>query len=345
MLRTLQRLMAMALTICTPGLLVGASAQSANQPGQVTIGVASTAGGGYDSYARLIAAHLPKYLPGKPTVVIVNMSGAGGNMLARYISHSVPRDGSWMALVLPSTITSGLYEDKSRLQYDPSKLIQIGSPNSEIDLCFARADSGVQNLDDSHRKALTVGASAVGGSTRDQPLALNTALGTKFRIVAGYPGTREILLAIERGEVEGVCGMSYSGMKLQKPDWLASGFLKPIFQNHMRGDPGLLAQGVKTVADASMPELDRRALELIYAQQDFGRPFVVAETTPRDRVDLLRYAFDSVLQDPELQADALRMQLDIHPVSGKVLQELAEQLYAAPEDVVKRANALIRSAP
>lgn len=343
--KTLRSVACLMLAVPLTLLCGGTFSQPASPPGQLTIGVASTAGGGYDSYARLIAAHLSKYLPGKPTIVVANMSGAGGNMLARYISNSVPHDGSWVALVLPSTIMSGLYESRSRLQYDPSQLIQIGSPTSEIDLCFARADSGVHNLDDALAKPLTVGASAVGGSTRDQPLALNTALKTKFRIVAGYPGTREIMLAIERGEVEGVCGMSYSGMKLQKPDWLASGFVLPILQNHMRGDADLLAKGVKRSVDAPLSDLDRKALELLYSPQEFGRPFVVAEATPKDRVEALRDAFDKVLQDSELLADANRLRLEIHPVSGRKLQALSQRLYAAPAAVVKRASDLIRPKP
>ena len=163
---------------------------------QITIAVASTAGGGYDSYARLVARHLGKHIPGAPSIVVTNMTGAGGNLVARYLSNVAPRDGTYIALVLPGTITGGLYVDKAKLQYDPSRLSHLGSANSEIDMCFVRADAGVKTLAEARQKEVIVGGSAEGGATREQPAALNSILGTKFKIVSGYPGTREIVLAV-----------------------------------------------------------------------------------------------------------------------------------------------------
>ncbi|MGE3244807.1 MAG: Bug family tripartite tricarboxylate transporter substrate binding protein [Beijerinckiaceae bacterium] len=312
---------------------------------QLSIGVASTPGGGYDRYARLLAQHISRHIPGRPTVLVKNMTGAGGSVLVRYITHAVPRDGSWIALVLPSTVTAGLYQDKAKLKYDPSKLIHIGSANSEVDMCFVRADAGLKKLEDARNKSVNLGATAAGSATFEQPNVLNSLVGTKFNIVAGYPGTRQIVLALERGEVAGVCGMSYSGMRLQRAQWLESGFLLPISQNNVKGDPVMTARGVQRAPDlVSDPDV-KRTLALIYSQQSFGRPFVAAEGTPPERVRILRAAFDATMRDPELQADARKMKLDINPVSGAELQTLVTGLYATPTAIVHRAMQALRGAP
>ncbi len=305
---------------------------------QITIAVASTPGGGYDSYARMVARHLAKYVPGGPSIVVTNMSGAGGNLVGRYLSNVAPRDGTYIALVLPGTITGGLYVDTAKLQYDPSRLSHLGSANSEIDMCFVRADAGVKTLAEARQKEVILGGSAEGGATREQPAVLNAIVGTKFKIVSGYPGTREIVLAVEKNEVSGVCGMSYSAMKLQRPQWLDSGFILPLSQNHMQGDPALTAQGVMRAIDLARNAEDRQVLELIYSQQVFGRPFVMAERVPSARLAIMRTAFLAALKDKDLLAEAAKLRLDVQPVPGDELQALVERLYATPAHIVKRAG-------
>jgi tripartite-type tricarboxylate transporter receptor subunit TctC len=304
----------------------------------VTIAVASTAGGGYDSYARLVARHLGKYVPGAPSIVVTNMTGAGGNVVARWLSNVAPRDGTTIALVLPGTITGGLYVDKAKLQYDPSRLSHLGSANSEIDMCFVRTDAGVKTLAEARQKEVIVGGSAEGGATREQPSALNNIVGTKFKIVSGYPGTREIMLAIEQNEVQGVCGISYSAMRLQRPQWFETGFILPLSQNHLHGDPALTAKGVMRAIDLARSDEDRQVLELIYSQQVFGRPFVMAERVPPARLALMRKAFLATLADKDLLADAAKLRLDINPVPGEELQALVQKLYASPPHIIKRAG-------
>ncbi len=305
---------------------------------QITIAVASTAGGGYDSYARLVARHLGKHIAGAPSIVVTNMSGAGGNLVARYLSNVAPRDGTYIALVLPGTITGGLYVDKAKLQYDPSRLSHLGSANSEIDMCFVRADAGVKTLAEARQKEVIVGGSAEGGATREQPAALNSILGTKFKIVSGYPGTREIVLAVEQKEVHGVCGMSYSAMRLQRPQWFETGFILPLSQNHLHGDPALTAKGVMRAIDLARSDEDRQVLELIYSQQTFGRPFVMAERVPPARLAAMRKAFLATLADKDFLADAAKLRLDINPVAGEELQALVQKLYASPPHIIKRAG-------
>jgi tripartite-type tricarboxylate transporter receptor subunit TctC len=326
----------LALTIAMP------SASLAQDDGfyrgrQISIAVASTAGGGYDSYARLVARHMGKHIPGNPAFVVTNMTGAGGHLVGRYITEFAPRDGTSIGLVLPGTITGALYVDKAKLQYDPSRLVQLGSANSEIDLCFVRGDTGVATFADAQRRDVVVGGSAEGSASREQPAVLNNLLGARFKIVSGYPGTREIILAVEKSEVSGVCAMSLAAMALQRPRWVADGFVRPIVQNSVEGSATLTAQGVPRAVDFARTAEDRQVLELIYSQQTFGRPFVAAPGVPQARVAVLRKALRETLQDKEVAAEAGKMRLDVNPVSGEDLQALVEKLYAAPAHIVTRA--------
>ena len=305
---------------------------------QITILVASTPGGGYDNYARLLARHLGKFIPGNPGFAISNMSGAGGNLAAGHLFAMPVKDATAMALVLPGTITAGLYLDKDKLRHDPEKFVFLGSANSEVDLCWARADAGVTKFADALDKELVVGASADGGATREQPALLNALLGAKFRIVSGYPGTREILMAIDKGEVSGVCGLSLSAMLLQQPHWIDSGFIRMLSQNHLQGAPKPNELGVPKSIDFAKSAQARAVMELVYAQQAFGRPFVMAPDNPAGRVALLQKAFMQAMTDPELIADATRLKLEINAVSGEELRVIAQRIYATPPEIVRRAT-------
>ena len=312
---------------------------------QISVVVASTPGGGYDNYARLLGRHMGRHVPGNPAFAISNMSGAGGNLASGHLFSLPAKDATAMALVLPGTITAGLYLDKDKLRHDPEKFVFVGSANSEVDMCWARADSGVAGFGDVMNRELVVGATADGGATREQPAMLNALLGARFRVVSGYPGTREIFMAIEKGEVGGVCGLSFSAMLLQQPRWIEDGFIRMLSQNHLEGLPFANARGVpKSIDFATTPEA-RAAMELVYAQQAFGRPFVMAPGNPAARVELLQKAFMAAMADPELLADAARLKLEINPVSGEALRVLAARIYATPKDVVRHAMEALAYAP
>jgi tripartite-type tricarboxylate transporter receptor subunit TctC len=347
---------AMRIGLLVLGLVLPAAAVLA-QPGaqpddgfyrgkQLSFAVASSAGGGFDSYARLLARHIGKFVPGNPGSVVTNMSGAGGHLVGRYISEVAPRDGTWIALVLPGTITGALYVDKAKLQYDPSKLIHLGSASNEVDVCFVRHDSGIKTIADAQRREIVLGSTADGAATKEQAAVLNNLVGTRFRLVSGYPGTREIMLALEKNEVSGVCGMSLLALGLQRPQWIETGFVRPIVQNHAQGSASLTQQGVPRAVDLARSAEDRQVLELIYSQQSFRRPFVMAAGVPPARAALLRKALIAALKDPELLAEAQKMRLDIDRVSGEELQALVEKVYAAPPHIIARAaDALIYRPP
>lgn len=312
----------------------------------ITLLIASSVGGGYDSYARLLARHITKYIPGNPAIVPSNMSGAGGHIVASHIYNIAPRDGTAMAIVLPGTITDPLYNGRDKVKHDPAKFAYLGSANREVNMCYARSDAPVTSAVDLVKRELIIGGSAEGASTRDQPAVQNNLLGHKFRIVSGYPGSREIFLAIEKNEVSGICGLGLPAVRQQRADWLEKGFLKILTQDNARGDPAVTAQGIPRTVDFAKTPDDRKIMELIYSQQDFGRPFLMAPDTPLDRLAALRKAFMQALTDKELLAEAERLKLDVNPVSGEELQEIVTRIYATPPEMVERARAaLVYRAP
>jgi len=167
---------------------------------------------------------------------------------------------------------------------------------------------------------------------------LNNMTGSRLRLVSGYPGTREIALAIEKDEVKGLCGFSWSSLKAQRPDWLRSGFIRVLVQEHDKGHPDISAMGVPLAVDFATTADNRRVMELVYSSETFGRPYMMAPGVPTDRVAALRAAFMETMRDPDLLAEAHRLDIEIDPISGEELQALAEKIFTTPPAVVERAK-------
>jgi len=210
---------------------------------QITVIVGSSAGGGYDIYARLLSRHMPKHIPGNPAMVVTNMTGAGSNAAAAHLFNVAPRDGTVIGALQNSAVLDSLLDallgDTRRLRHDATKFVHLGSATIDHYVCIARADAPVKSFKELLTRELIIGASQPGTSTRDYPAMLNNLTGTKIRLVSGYPGTREITLAIEKDEVKGLCGFSWSSLKAQRPDWLQSGFIRVLVQEHDKGHPDI----------------------------------------------------------------------------------------------------------
>jgi tripartite-type tricarboxylate transporter receptor subunit TctC len=313
---------------------------------QINLVIGSSAGGGYDTYARLLARHLGKHIPGEPVVVPSNMPGAASNIAAAFIYNVAPKDGTAIGAVQTAAVLDPLFADKSRLKHDSSKFIYLGSATIDYYVCVVRADAAVKEFKDALTREVIMGASAPGTSTRDFPALLNNAAGAKIRIVSGYPGTREITLAIEKGEVQGVCGFSWSSLSAQHPDWLKNGFIRILVQENAKGHAEVNRLGVPHATDFAKTPQDRQVMDLIYSSEIFGRPYVLPPGVPAERVAALRKAFLATLRDPELKAEGEKLGLDLDPISGEELQDIAAKMYATPADVVERAKqAVIYKAP
>jgi tripartite-type tricarboxylate transporter receptor subunit TctC len=305
---------------------------------QINLIIGSSAGGGYDTYARLLGRHLGRHVPGEPAIVPSNMPGAGSNIAAAHIYNVAPKDGTTIGALQTAAVLDPLFADKARLKHDSAKFIYLGSATVDYYICILRADAAVKDFKDALTREAIMGASAPGTSTRDFPALLNNAVGTKFRIVSGYPGTREITLAIEKGEVQGVCGFSWSSLLAQHPDWLRTGFIRVLVQENAKGHPDVNKLGVPHATDFARSPQDRATMDLIYSSEIFGRPYVMPPGVPAERVAALRKAFMDTLRDPELKAEGDKLGLDLEPISGAELQEIAAKMYATPADVVERAR-------
>ena len=311
----------------------------------ITVVVGTSAGGGYDTYSRLMARYMTKHIPGNPVVVVQNMPGAASNLAAGYVYGIAPRDGTFIVAPFPASIIETLISEKAQTRFDASKFNYLGSANSDVYVCLSRADSGIKTLDDAMTKEIIVGATADGGSTRDFPTLLNKVLGTKFNVVNGYAGTREITLALEKGEVQGQCGTGWSSISSLKPDWFRDGTVNIVVQEEATGYPELNAKGIKRTVDFAKTQEQRQMLELLYSQEIFGRPYMVGPEVPAERVEALRQAFMETWKDPELVAEAAKMKLDIEALSGADVQSVVTKVFATPPSViakVKSALAIMR---
>ncbi len=299
--------------------------------------IGADAGGGYDVYARVLSRHIGNHIPGNPSIVPKNMPGAGSNKAAQFVYAVAPKDGSVMGAIFTGGIMQPLLGDPKSIQHDPTKFIYLGSANREISLCVVRADA-VKSFEEVLEKPIILGASAAGGTSRDFPAALSNILGAKFNIVSGYPGTREIGLALERNEVQGFCGYFLSSLMTQNPGWLTDPNMRILVQEVSKGNDMLNKRGVPVAVELAKTPADRQVLELLFDQLVFGRPYVLPPGVPSDRVAVLRTAFMAALKDPALLEDAKKSRIDIEAVSGEEVQQLVAKMFATPEAVVQRAR-------
>ena len=326
-----------ALTIAAAA--APALAQSDYYAGKtITLLVGGNPGGGYDVYARTIARHIPRHIPGAPAVVVRNQPGAGSGTAAANIYNTAPKDGTWIGVLFPGVIMGPILDPQSRLTFDPAKFIYIASADSGTRVCITGEKSSVKTMKDALERKAIMGASAAGGSSRDYAYMLKHTAGAKFDVVSGYKGTVDIFLAIEQGEVDGTCGLDWSSLKAQRPTWVAEKKINVIVQMGLNDEPEMKPLNVPNVwGFISSPE-DKSAVELVLAQQIFGRPYVVAPGTPAQAVSVLRKSFMDVFKDKEFLAEAEKVRIDINPTSGEDVQKLVAQVFSMPPAVVERAK-------
>jgi tripartite-type tricarboxylate transporter receptor subunit TctC len=299
--------------------------------------VGANIGGGNDAYARLVARHIGKYIPGTPQVVAQNMPGAGSNKAAAFLYSQAPKDGTAIGAIQPGAVLGPILSGQ-KSAHDPGKFNFLGNANNEVNLCIARADAPAKTFRDTFTHELIMGASADAALPRDIPAMLNNVLGTRLRVVAGYAGSREVMIAVERNEVQGMCGISWASLSMQHPDWIKSGFITILEQDDTKGLPELTQKGIPVAIDFARNAEDRQVMELIYSQNRYGRPFIIPPEVPPHRVAALRKAFMDAMQDKELLGEAENSRLDIDPTSGEELQALIARLSLFPPAIIERAR-------
>ena len=304
----------------------------------VTMLVGYTAGGGYDIYARLVADHMSKHVPGNPTFIVQNMSGAGSLKAANYLYNVAPKDGTYMG-----TIGRGLAMEPlvgtSETQYDARKFLWLGSGTDELSVCALFENSQVKNWEDAKSIPFTVAGEGSGSDPDTFAKIMKKLFGLKMKLVSGYPGGAEMTLAIERGEVDGRCGWSWSSIKSTRPHWVKEKRVRvlTVLSNHRYPE----MPDVPAIVELAENEHDREILRLVFARQTLGRPFLAPPGIPADRAAALRKAFDDTMKDPAFIADAGKRTMEVNPVSGEAIDALLKELYATPKAILEETKAII----
>jgi tripartite-type tricarboxylate transporter receptor subunit TctC len=325
---------------CLP--VAGAAAADFYAGRSIELEVGADVGGGYDIYARTLARHLGRHIPGNPTVVVKNMPGAGSGRTAVFISNVAPKDGATLGALMPGAIIGPLLDDKPETQFDPTKVIYIGSADAGTRICATFQSSKTKTFEDARKQKTILGGTAAGGATRDYGYLHNHTSGTKFDVVAGYKGTADITLAMERGEVDGTCGWDWSSAKSQKSEWLRDHKLNILVQVGLDPNAELTAMGVPELWKFIGNDEDRKVAEMVVSQQIFQRSYIAPPGTPAEQIATLRAGFDATMNDPQFLADADTVRIAITPLSGAKVQDIVAKLYATPKAIVERARQVIK---
>ena len=328
-------------SVTVAALMAGAlwtNCAGAQDLSKMTISVGFTSGGTYDATARLFARHYAKHLAGNPQIIVQNMPGSGGVVALNHLYNIAPRDGSALALVDGALAFEALFGNPA-VKYDPRQLNWIGSRAKETPLCVVWAERSVANIQEAQKREVVLGAT-VGTRTFNQPRLFNALLGTKFKIVTGYPGGNELTIAMERGETEGWCGWSWTSVKRRVPTWLTDKKVNILVQGALDKAPDL--PNVPLAIDLVQNETDRQILQLMLSDTRIASPLIAPGGLPDARVRELRAGFDAMMKDVEFVTDADKLGIEIEPTPGVQLQAAVNEMFALPADVVNRAKELLK---
>jgi tripartite-type tricarboxylate transporter receptor subunit TctC len=305
----------------------------------VELYIGYSVGGAYDLYTRVLARHLGKHIPGNPTIVPKNLEGAGSLRLANWLYNVGAKDGTVIGTIGRGTAFDPLLGSRGA-QFQADKFTWIGSANNEVSVCVSWKTSGISKFADVFEHELIVGGTGQAADTDQFPRILNGVLGTKFKIVSGYPGGNDVTLAMERGEVQGRCGWSWSSVLSTHKRWFDDGSITVLVQMSLNKHAGL--PDFPLVMDFAKTDEQKQIFKLIFARQVMGRPYLAPPRVPNDRANALRDAFMRTMEDPEFLGEAEAAQLEINPVSGEQIEKLVIELYKTPRPVAAKAAEFIR---
>jgi tripartite-type tricarboxylate transporter receptor subunit TctC len=299
--------------------------------------IGTSSGNDYDFRGRLLARHLGRHIPGEPTIVPQNMPGVGGVKAANYLATIAPHDGTTLHMIMSNMMSSEAIGAQG-VQFDTRKFFWVGNTTSTPNVTVSWYKSGVTSIDQVKTRELIVGAPG-GTAGVIYATAMNGLIGTKFKIVTGYPGGNEVNLALERGEIDGRASNSWAAWKSTHPDWVKEKKIIPLVQIGLKRVPDLA--DVPLLFELASNDMDRQVLTFLSADTGISRALVTAPDTPPERVAALRRAFDATVRDPEFLADADKSQMDIVPMTGEDAQKIADAIVNTPPAVVARAKLLL----
>jgi tripartite-type tricarboxylate transporter receptor subunit TctC len=301
---------------------------------QIRMIVRTTPGGDYDQYSRLLARFMGKHIPGNPQFVVLNMPGGGGITAANYMAQVAPRDGTVVGIVSQGLAADQALGMSPQLKADLREFNWIGNVVYSNQLLVVWHTSPTKTIEDAKQRVTTIGTTGAGSASVQYPAFYNNVLGTKFKIVFGYPGGQHIDLAMERGEVEGRGTNPYSGWMASKPTWIPQKLIIPLIQAGVEKEPAL--PDVPLIVDQPVKTEDKPLLSFMAQSSAVGRPFATTPGVPPERVAALRAAFAATVKDPEFLTAATQENMEIRPMTGEKLQEIIVGLLDAPQHVRDR---------
>jgi len=298
-----------------------------------------TAGGGYDLYGRTLARYMGRYVPGNPNIVPQNMPGAGSLKVVNYLYNAAPKDGTAIAHFAPGILFERLLGRPSAEtgQFEATRFTWLGSVSKEVSVCAFMASSGIKTWQDMQTKTTVIAASGGGAESDVFPTILRNMFGLPIKLVTGYPGGNEMVLAMERHEVDGRCGWSWTSVLSRNKAMLDSKAINLTLQIALEKDKHPALQHVPVIVDITDDPAKKAALKLIVSRQGIARPFAAPPDLPPERARALREAFDATMKDPDFLAETQRLALDVDPVSGAEVEALIRDVYASPPEAVQLA--------
>lgn len=313
------------------------SVESFYKGSQIRLIIGSTPGGDYDLWSRIIGRYMAPHIPGQPTIVPQNMPGGGTIVAANHLYNIAAKDGSVFG-VFSRNLPGQAVLNMPNIKFDPVKFGYLGSPELPSRICLAMSTSAVKSAEDLFTKELMVGGSGAGTAPSFMPSVLQKVVGMKFKVIEGYGGTNEIVLAMERGEVEGIC-QGYAAFSTTKPDWVKEGKVRILF--NLERTPFPFLPGVPSIFQYVKTEEERQVLSFITIGAEIGRPYVTPPDVPAERLKALQDAFEKALKDPALLTETKKQGLDVTFRSGPELHDLIKRMYETPHDVLQKAAAVM----
>jgi tripartite-type tricarboxylate transporter receptor subunit TctC len=304
----------------------------------ITMLVGSAAGGGYDIYGRVLARHMSRHIPGNPGIIVKNMPAAAGLAAASALYATAEKDGSVIAAFTNGAAMDPLFGNPGA-RFDAQKFNWLGSIGKLQNVCATWHLSPVRTIEAARSREVIVAGAGATSNTAIVPKTLNALIGTKFKLIAGYDAGTGLTLAMERGEAEGVCGLSWSTIKVSRPHWIRDKLLNVIVQMGLNPLPDL--PDVPSALDLVTDPEKKDVLTLILIRQEAGRPFAAPPGVPAERIAALRRAFEATLVDPDFRADAEKAQLEIEPLTASEIEQFLAMAYGAPPAIVRKAAALV----
>ena len=329
---------ALLALLALAGLAGAASVEEFYKGRNVSLMIGFSAGGGYDAYARLLARHIARHVPGNPSIIPQQMAGAGSLRAANFLYSVAIKDGSVFGTFSRSMGISPLID---KVAFDSRKFTWLGSVTDDNTICVTWNTSAVKTWDDFLKIPSTFGGEGAGSDPDIWTRLYKNVFGAKARLVSGYPGTNDTVLAMERGEIDGLCGLSWSTIKARHAQWLSSHAVNIIVQAAFKKEPEI--EAVPLATDLARDPQQLQIVKLLLASQAMARPFAAPPDIPADRKAALIAAFDATMTDAAFLAEAKKLDFDVRPVSAATIDALLAEAYATPKDVIDKATKAIAS--